>query len=286
MSHCSLGIDPELEKHAAVRYSAEFGRRPPAVSGSPGASAVYCSAHDLARFAMFHLKSHLADQKPLLTDSSIDAMQNSTVPTDSGGQYGIGWWVKTNEFGYRTLLAQGGTTEASASLQIVPSEGIGVIVLSNTGTTLPSEVISEVLSAMLPLYAENRAKSTEVKKAPVVTTSDRASLFAGDWTGIVKTHRGKFPLTLSINASGEIQGRSGSQPAVLTNVQFGNERIMARMPGNLGMDKDTGTQPYDLDLELYLRSSRLTGSATTRPRPGGRNFARLPFWVELRKVTK
>jgi CubicO group peptidase (beta-lactamase class C family) len=287
MSHCSLGIDPEREKFAAVRYSAEFGRRPPAVSGSPGASAVYCSAHDLARFAMFHLKSHLADQKPLLTDSSIDEMQNSTVATDSGGQYGIGWWVKTNEFGYRTLLAQGGTTEASASLQIVPSEGIAVIVLSNTGTTLSSDVIQEVLSAMLPLYAQNRAKAADVRKPQVADTGFNAPLFAGTWTGVIKTFRGDFFMSISINAAGVILGKLGSGPAaVLTNVQFDKGRIMGRMTGNLGTDEDTGTQPYDLDLELYLRDSRLYGSATTRPRPGGRNYSRLAYWVDLKKAAR
>ena len=41
---------------------------------------------------MFHLKSHLPSQKPILSNVSIDTMQNSTVSTGDG-LYGLGWWV-------------------------------------------------------------------------------------------------------------------------------------------------------------------------------------------------
>ncbi len=42
---------------------------------------------------MFHLKAHLADQKAIIPDAAIDAMQQQTVPTGypSPNRYGLGW---------------------------------------------------------------------------------------------------------------------------------------------------------------------------------------------------
>jgi CubicO group peptidase (beta-lactamase class C family) len=58
MNDASIGIPVANEKHAAKRYDSEFGFRPGAVSASPGASTAYCSADDLIKFGMFHLKFH------------------------------------------------------------------------------------------------------------------------------------------------------------------------------------------------------------------------------------
>ena len=81
MTHASVGIGSGFEKHAAVRYSSAIGRRPTAYSASPAASGIYCNAHGLALFGMFHLRAHLPDQKAILSDKSIEMMQNSTVST-------------------------------------------------------------------------------------------------------------------------------------------------------------------------------------------------------------
>ena len=57
----------------------------------PGGSAVFASAHDLIRFAMFHLKNHLPDQRPIISDESIDEMHRPTALENDGSGYGIGW---------------------------------------------------------------------------------------------------------------------------------------------------------------------------------------------------
>lgn len=83
MTHSSgNGIPAELEAYAAQRYSFAGGRVRRADGG------IYCSAHDLAMFAMFQLKAHRPDQKQLLKDASIDAMQNQGVPAGSR-RYGL-----------------------------------------------------------------------------------------------------------------------------------------------------------------------------------------------------
>lgn len=284
MTHASLSIGAGLEKDAAKRYSSDFGLRPWAVSGTPGASAVYCSAHDLLRFGMFHLKAHLPNQKALLSDAAIDAMQNSTVDTGDGGRYGLGWWIKEDLFGYRGVLAQGGTNEASAYLQLIPAEGIVVVALSNTGTVLPDTIIKEVLSTLLPSYREKSAKAGGNEQQQRPKASLPPPSLVGNWTGIIRTYRGDLPLSFSIAESGDVQAKLGSQLRTLLNdARFDKESLSGLMWGNLGTEEDTGPDPYDLQFELYLRGTALNGAVTTRPHPRARHFTRLSYWVELKK---
>ena len=111
-------------------------------------------------------------------------------------------------------------------------------------------------------------------------------MFVGKWTGVVKTYRGDIPLTFTITEAGEVQASLESQLRTLLNgARFEKESLTGLMSGDLGTDEDTGSDRYDLEFELYLRGRALNGAVTTRPRPGARNFTRLPYWVELKKET-
>ena len=59
MPHASVDIAPGLAKFAAERYGSDSVPYPFYVTDQPGGSAVFCSAHGLARFGMFHLKERL-----------------------------------------------------------------------------------------------------------------------------------------------------------------------------------------------------------------------------------
>lgn len=283
MKDSRLGVPYADEKNAARRYDSEFGLRSGVVSASPGASTAYCSAADLLRFGLFHLKSHPPHQKQVLSDKAIDQMQNATVAVGDGGRYGIGWWIKEDLYGYRGALAQGGTNDGSASLQLIPSEGIVVVALANTGTTLPGDFIHEVLSILLPNYRERRAKdlarATQQSPKPIP-----APAMVGNWSGVIKTFNGDVPLNFSISESGEVKAQLGNEsPTSVGKLSFDKGSLFGRMSGKLPIEEDAGLDPYDLDFELYLRGSALNGSVTTRPHSGAKNFTRLPFWVEFKR---
>ena len=288
MTHASLGIRPDLKGYAATRYSFINGLRPPAQSATPGASGIYASAHEIALFGLFHLKAHLPKQKAILSDSSIDAMQNSTADAGGNKRYGLGWWVTENPHGFRGVLGQGGTDDASAFLELIPSEGIAVVILANTGSDFPPKLMDEILSVLLPSYRQNGA-SVSSNPAPQRPTASPAPSLTGNWVGRIQTFKGDLPLTLSIRESGEVEAQLGSAPAMpLKNLRFGNrfgkQFLAGRLSGsNLGTDEDTGPEPYDLDFELYLQGQKLYGAATTRMLSGARFSAQLSYWVELDK---
>jgi len=287
MNHASVGIGPGFEKYAAVRYSMINGRRPIAYSASPGASGIYCSAHDLALFGMFHLREHVAKQKAILSDKTVEMMQNSTVPAGGSSRYGFGWWVNEDLNGYRGLLAQGGTDDAMAFLQLIPSEKIAVVMLTNTGDEFPPKVVDEILSVLLPPYKLKRSNASNARSAQPKDYRKPAASLVGNWMGKVRTYRGDVPLTISISDSGEVQATvSSADSQQVGRFEFSENGLTGRLTGNLslGTTEDTGPEPYDLDFELYLKGAMLYGSTTTRPRPGARHGARLSYWVELTKV--
>lgn len=282
MNRASVGIGPGLEKYAAVRYSLTNGRRPVAYSASPGASGVYCNAHGLALFGMFHLKAHLPNQKRILSDESIEMMQNSTVSTGGSSRYGLGWWVHEDLNGYRGLLGQGGTDDAMAFLRLIPFEEIVVVVLTNTGDDFPPKIVDEILSELLPTFKANRAIAKPSQPKP---ESRPATALVGNWTGHVRTYHKDVPLTFSISASGDVSAKFGAvSSSALNKFEFTERGLIGRLTGgNLGVDDDTGTEPYDFDVEMYVKGETLYGAVTTRPRPGDFRGARLSYWAELKR---
>jgi CubicO group peptidase (beta-lactamase class C family) len=124
MTHCSLGVSPGLEGYVAQRYNSSDGSladwSPNEPSSQEAASSVFCSAHDLVRFGMFHLKEHVGEKRAILSSSAIDEMQNSAVPAGDGYRYGFGWWHE-QRFGYKVMYVSGGYEYAQALLFTVPS---------------------------------------------------------------------------------------------------------------------------------------------------------------------
>jgi CubicO group peptidase (beta-lactamase class C family) len=271
ITEASVGFDPAMEKYTARAYNPVTGLRPPSSGG------IYCSVHDVLRFGMFHLKTRAPGQKAILSDRSIYAMQNETVKADGGSRYGLAWWIEEDRFGFRSILAQGGTDTAQAWLRLIPSEGIAVALLCNSGNSSVKAVVDEILSTLLPVYAEKLAQAAAVTEAPK-TVQLPSQPFVGSWKGAIKTFRGDIPLTFSIAESGEVQVQLGSQAVtVLDKPKFNEKRLFGTISGKLGIEEDGIAQANQVEFSLYLRDGALKGAAVTRPHPC------LPYWAELKR---
>lgn len=162
---------------------------------------------------------------------------------------------------------------------MLPSEGIVVAVISNTGTNLPFDIVKKILSELLPTFKDNLEKTTTTPKASEIQEQNRThSPLSGKWVGTINTWKGAVPVTLSISSS-ENLAKVGSQSGnwiKVTNSDITASRFYGIVPANL-KTPDGPTPPYSIELEVYLRGEFLGGAVTTKDGP------QLPYWVKLRK---
>ncbi|HXS21145.1 MAG TPA: serine hydrolase domain-containing protein [Steroidobacteraceae bacterium] len=282
MMDCFLPVSKLPDRPSAVGYAAGRGRTTGFLSATPGGSGLYCSVDSLIRFGMFALKEHAAGRRPILSDASVDVMESKVISLAESQGYGLGWWTNDDLYGYRGVLAQGGTDIAQAWLQLVPSEGIAVAALSNTGSADVQRIINGTLAVLLPRFAK-RLECTAGQQ-PSAHTNPPSYLFPGEWKGFIHTYKGNLPLTLNIGETGAVSSTvTGQRPGQMTSIRYRESRLIGQMPGNLNTTEDTGPYPYDLYVELYLRGDELTGTVTTTAKPDAKYSNELSYWVELRR---
>jgi CubicO group peptidase (beta-lactamase class C family) len=280
LTHMSVDLEPALQKQQAIRYGMDGLPIPFYGFDHPGGSAIYASAHDLVRFAMFHLKSHLPDQKPIISDATIDDMQKGTADAGNGQGYGIGWMNTEYAGGRRSISHTGGMGGVSTSLRLFPAEKIAIVVLTNAGShPVAGTVMEEITKTVLP----DLAPRAPLPAVPVVSFEPPSEL-VGTWTGQVHTPpRVPLNLTLEIKKDGDVHARLGTQLQTLLNrVTLRDGFLTGAMLGDLGTE-DASRTPHTLSLTLKLRGNVLVGGITAMSLPAKRVGNALTHWVELKK---
>ncbi|MDQ1317927.1 MAG: hypothetical protein QG588_1582 [Candidatus Poribacteria bacterium] len=285
MIHSSVHIDSGLKKYQAIRYDTDGLRIPFYDFDHPGGSAIYNSVHDLIRFGMFHLKAHLPNQKAILSDEAIDDMKVGTAESGNGSYYGVGWASRDDSNGYRAVWHNGGMSGVSTTLMLIPDEKIAVAVLANSASPLPDMIYKDILSALLPKYAENRAirevnQKSERNQPP--TDFIPSSELIGEWNGNVHTYKEDIPITFWFKECGDIVVKMGDQFKTLLNDPiFRDDYLTGLMTGEINTE-DSNRRHYHLSLTMKLRDQVLNGSLTAVSNIGKRGNA-LSHWIEITK---
>jgi hypothetical protein len=254
----------------AARYGADGVAYPFYDFDHPGGSAVFASAHDLLRFGMAAVGTPSDDQRPVLSEASWSLAQAATSQSPTGFGYGVGWSSYEDEAGFRSVGHTGGMGGVSTVLALVPSERVVVVALSNSSSTrVPQQARIELLSSLLPAYAERRAEAEALLLAPP-TDGERVPVdvlasWVGAWEGRVDTYAGSVSLQLEFRGDGsDVHARLGSQLRTLVNrLRWDGARLTGTMFGDLGTD-DARRRPHHVTLDLALRAdgSVLDGCAT------------------------
>ena len=292
MTHTVVSNGAGLGDTAATRYATEREPYPAYDLDTPAGGAVYTSAHDLARFGMFHLGNRVAGQTRILTDSTRRLMQRSATPP-SGEQYGLGWLID-DDHGLRRIYHDGDMPGVRARLNLYPDENLVVAVVTNQQTGSVDRVAEEIAAALLPRYAAARraraARAAEetarsASEAPAVSHASDPSLagnpeLLGTWTGQIATSEGTVPLTLRVQPDGDVHVQLGDElRTLLSEASFERGVLAGRFAGTIPTE-DARRHAHRVLLTVRLRAGKLLGAATAQ----GDHFA-LSSFVELRKAT-
>jgi len=268
MTRSSLNIGPGLEEYAATRYDEDNNPIPFYDFDHSGASAFYCSTHDLIRFGMFHLKNKLPGQKQILRDTTLDLMRKDKdpdAPIKDNEFYALGWSNTLDENGYHIVYHDGGMPGVSTIIYLVPSENIAVVVLLNCSDKHVYSVCEDILCAMLPKYKENQEKSkTSEESEPEKSKPESEPGLLGEWEGTVKTHEGEIPVTMLFQKDGDIfitlktSRLDAVCPKKINRVSYNNGRLMGIFSSAIPTG-DANRHPHYIVLDVNLSGNRLVG---------------------------
>ena len=111
--------------------------------------------------------------------------------SEESSYYGIGWTIIPNRGGYDVIRHDGGMPGATATLLLLPAEGIAVAVLCGTKSYLPQQVAGKVVEALRPLGRRldltGRVAGTGRKRPP--------RRFLGRWDGHVELGEERVAIT-------------------------------------------------------------------------------------------
>lgn len=279
MTRTAVGLPPELQQYAAIRYDEDGSPVPSYDSSHPGASAVFASAHDLVRFGIFHLKAHLPDQKAILSDATIDEMHRPTANAgkldygDTG--YAIGFMTSVNG-GHKVVSHDGGMIGVTTQMLLIPDRKLAIVVLSNASTLAAPAVADRIAGKLLPGWRNSVLE--EPVKSPFTTPSE----LSGVWKGSLSTYTRDIPVELRFLPDGNVHAKLGDQLTTLVNeAQFKDGLFTGELVSRIGTP-DTERGEYTISLSLKLRGGVLNGTAHALCFvPRMRNA--LAHWIELRK---
>lgn len=115
------------------------------------AGSLNSTAVDMAKWLRFQLRDGMVGDKRLISEELMHEMREAQTVIKNGSTYGLGWRVEEYE-GRKIVRHGGGGHGVAAKVAMIPSEELGIVVLSNSdGQSLPAALVRQVLDALLGL---------------------------------------------------------------------------------------------------------------------------------------
>ncbi|MED4240971.1 serine hydrolase, partial [Priestia megaterium] len=125
------------------------------------AGCINSNIEDMAKWVLFHLKQGKVGEHELITPDMLQQMYQPHIPIPDDpllstsettlNCYGLGWFISAYR-GYKVIHHGGNIDGFSALVSFIPQENIGLVILTNTGTTLlPSYLANQIYDELLGL---------------------------------------------------------------------------------------------------------------------------------------
>ena len=206
-------------------WVAGFGRQPDAQAPAGGVSS---NVVDLARWMRLSLAGGLLDGNAIIATEALDAthtpqsMRRPPAPTigDPADFYGLGWGISTDATGTIRWSHSGAFSTGAATVAVlVPSENLGIVVLTNAAPIGAAEAIADAYVGYLQtgdtdvpgalatwgdrfadLYGEPEVDVDDPPANPLPARADAAYVgsYANDYVGTVDVRVGGDGLELVI----------------------------------------------------------------------------------------
>ena len=296
MTDSAVFLEPGPEERVAQRYSGREKLIPFYDFDHRGASAVYCSARDLLRFGMFHLKDKLSGQKKIIKDKTIDLMKSRRDPEVEANEYRLGW-SRSQLAKYEAFSHGGGMPGVSTNLLLIPELDIALVLLCNARFGGLRPIGQAVLEELIPNLAQDMAAARQAGAKPGPKAKPGAKeepetpeALLGLWEGEIFTHEGKVPVQLLIEKEGGIGFRLiGADPGAEAKLlkpggqaALREDSVQATFFVKLPME-DVSRIGHRTNLDLRLEGDRLWGAASAYA--VNSRFG-LPSYISLRRSEK
>ena len=215
---------------------------------------------------MFHMHDHLRDQKQILADSTIAAMQHARTPGDTAHAYGLGWGLD-DDHGYRKVQHTGGMPGVATVLDLYPSQDLAVVVLGNQSNPSPFIIASRIENVLLP----GRAEAIVAERATQQGSRSRAFAapgdLVGDWTGTVHAYDRTLPIAVRVKSDEVLVKLGAGNDALwtlLNRPRYDNQILEGQFVGNVPTED---AMRYQHNLVLSLRTRTASSAASLHPSP-------------------
>jgi CubicO group peptidase (beta-lactamase class C family) len=272
----SSGFDP-TSREVAIGYQA--GKAVPPNTFEPEAGGgFHTSAHDLALFGLFHTDS----AQKLIAAELMKEMHTLKTDQQIKSRYMSGWGIFNFKDGSSALISDGRVLGGSATLLVLPKEGIVVTCLTNTASEAMDHLAFQfagLFSSGLLANLESTLKEVEAAETPRPFQADESQ--RGSWVGTVDTSKGNLPIRIQITGDNHLQIGIGHDAMVpVEGLGIEQDFLSGEAATSLSLP-ETGNQPSKLTLQLlWVDRNHLIGTARMESIDDLPRFG-LPVYISL-----
>jgi CubicO group peptidase (beta-lactamase class C family) len=256
MADSFFDTDVSRRREMAVRYDDTGHPLPFYLTATPGSGEVYASAHDLARFATFHLKHTGAGLAELFGDAQLDELHRPATEIAPGAWYAMGWQVLRRPGEREVVYHNGGQAGVATDLVLVPSLDVACVVLSNQrDRKFLSALRDRLLQAAIPGWHV----ALDLPD-PALQPVEPLASYLGTWRGTLRAQGADVPVALTIAAD-----RSGtlavgdSPPVPISQLGLSEGRLSGDIRGDIGSPDARAHRLDQVSLDLRLHGDVLDG---------------------------